>query len=208
MPSYNAIVKSLAANVPNAAAGKVNLFVDLGDSILKGRDEFGALEVYSAAVASALANLSANPTLLSAGLEPTVVGHVLAVTTVGPPHAGGFVDPRAAGVSRTTRVMRAAVTASTTAFIDEFLPVDLDAAAGDVTVSLPQITGPLIDREIFVKIATDGFPVNGRKVILAPFVGDNVDGLIAGGGGFLELATNYEWRILRAAVGSTWYVVG
>jgi hypothetical protein len=207
MPSYNAIVKTPEGNVPNAAAGKVNLFVDFADDILKGKDELGAVKVYDATVAASLGNVSANPAILSASAEPSAVGHIWAITTVGPPHAADLVDPRASLVSNTVVQLRPPVTANDTVAIGELLKVNLDGAAGDVDVALPP-AGVNADREVWIKIVSDGFPVNGRKVVIVPDGADTGDGLAAGGGLHLEMLTNYEWRKLRATGSGTWMVVG
>ena len=204
--SVFSIVKSTVGDVTAAAPGKVKFFVDIADGFLKGRDEFDGLEIFAPSVGSALANVSVNPTILTGSLEPSVVGHLWVVDVIGPPHSAELVDPKAQLISTTVFQTRAPITAADTALLDELLLVDLDGAAGDVTVTLP---APVKDREVLVKIDSDGFPVNGRKVILAPAGGATVDGLGVGAGSFLELLTNREWRWLRGhRDGVNWIIVG
>lgn len=208
MPTFNAIVKVAAASVPIAAAGKTNFFVDIADDFLKGKNELDAITIFAPSVASAIGNVSANPAILSASLEPATVGHVWAITSIGPPHAADLVDPRSALVSTPYLTLRAAQTAAALIAIGEYLKIDLVSAAGDVPVTLPPATAGLVDQECCIKIITDGFPVNGRMVVVVPDGADTVDGLAAAGGGHLELVTNYEWRILRVESVGNWNMVG
>jgi hypothetical protein len=212
MPSHTALVKTALANVPQAAAGKVNLFVDLADNLLKGRTELppgpGDVIIYDSAISSGLGNVSANPALLDTSLEPSAIGQMWVVSVVGPPHRAELVSAEEFGISRTTNTQQPPLVASGAVVLGEFVQVDLVTAAADVDVLLPPVGAGDVDREIWVKINSLGFPSNGFKVVLVPDGADTIDGLAAGGGGHLELLTNFEWRKLRVLAAGVWGVVG
>jgi hypothetical protein len=67
MSSYLTKTKVIATNVPNAAAGKVNEYVDTADGITKSKDDAGNIQVYSgtAAVAAHEAALDPHPQYLT-----------------------------------------------------------------------------------------------------------------------------------------------
>ena len=58
MSSYAALTAVTAASVPNAAAGKLNIFVDIADGLAKSKDSAGTIVILSGA--QALAALSAH----------------------------------------------------------------------------------------------------------------------------------------------------
>jgi hypothetical protein len=207
MPAFQSLVKTDPNDVdaPALGSGKMNFFIGL-DNIARGRDELDVLHIFSPSVAASLQNIG-GVVEIAAGAAPTAVGQVLAISALGTDTAE-FQDARAALASTPYLTQRAPFTVAATIAIDEYLRVDLAGAAGDVPITLPQATVGLIDREVLIKINSLGFPSNGRKVVIVPDGADTVDGLAAGGGGHLEMVTNYEWRILRVAAAGVWEVVG
>lgn len=204
MPSINALVKTDPVNVPVADPGKMNWFIGL-DNIARGRDELNQLFVFDPSVAAALGN--ANPVgqvVIDGAPEPTAIGMVMATTSIGP-NLGGFVDPRVAKVSTTVLQLNPPLVADGPAVLDELVLVDLVTAAADVEVTLP---APVVDREVWVKIDSDGFPINGFKVVIEPGAA-LVDGFASGSGGILEIVTNRGWLKMRGhRDGVNWIVVG
>jgi hypothetical protein len=67
MSSYTIRTKVTSASVPNAAAGKLNEFVDISDGLAKAKDESGAVQTYSgnAAVAAHEAAVDPHPQYLT-----------------------------------------------------------------------------------------------------------------------------------------------
>jgi len=203
MPAIVSLVKTPAASIPNAAAGKVNQFVDTADSIQKTKDEGGVVRLSSPQVATDLQSAS-EVTELDSDADPTAVGQVMALSSVGPPHNAGFKDPRVALVSTTTQQLNPAITADLNpAAIDELVRVDLVTAAADVTVTLPAVDASQKDREIWVKI----IGIAGAfKVTVAANISLQIDGL-ANGDPDLDLTTDRQWMKLRGT-GSGWLIVG
>jgi hypothetical protein len=123
MSSYITKVKVTSGTVPNAAAGKINEYVDTSDGITKSKDESGNIQIYSgtAAVAAHEAALDPHPQYLTSSEGNAAYTPLSHVGSGGAQHANattsvaGFMSSadktKLDGISGTRVIKSGAITA-------------------------------------------------------------------------------------------------